>query len=98
MNTDKHVADLERMAREAGYDVDDACITMPHFHTDGPADERAFLARFADLVRADERERAAKVCASIADVVASSAMGARRDAGINTAAACAAAIRALSAP
>ena len=41
---------LEELARQAGYDVDYGGITMPHYHADGPADERAHLARFAALV------------------------------------------------
>ena len=55
-------ADIERMAREAGYDVDGDGITMPHFHADGPADERAHLARFAALVRAQALQDAAREC------------------------------------
>jgi hypothetical protein len=38
------------MAEEAGYDVDGAEITMPIYHADGPANERAQLQRFAALV------------------------------------------------
>ena len=45
-------ATIERLAREAGYDVDTDGITMPYYHPQGPADERAFLSRFADLVLA----------------------------------------------
>lgn len=53
---------IEQMAREAGYDVDESDITMPYTHDDDPADEREFLARFAALVRAHALEEAAAVC------------------------------------
>lgn len=50
-------SDLERMAREAKLDFDDGVwLAMPEE-----------LQRFAELVRADERERCAKVVDKIAD-------------------------------
>jgi hypothetical protein len=49
--------DVEKLARAAGYEVEGGEITMPYLHPGNPADEAAFLARFADLVL----EEAAKV-------------------------------------
>lgn len=49
MNTD-----IERLAKEAGWDVDADGITMPYlagYHD--PADETAFLAKFAGLLADD---------------------------------------------
>ena len=63
------MSDLERMAREAGA----MNVARPGVLT--PAGERFWgyymtpegLASFADLIRADERERCAKVCESMHD-------------------------------
>jgi hypothetical protein len=53
------------MAREAGDDWDSTLST-----------DKEFLKRFADLVRADEREACAKVCESEAEMFKSCAYGA----------------------
>ena len=55
--------DIIRMAREAGFVVNEkARQHQPNciFHTQYMIDE--LLKRFAELVRADEREQCAKVC------------------------------------
>lgn len=53
------MTDLERMADEAG-------AFMPSEYWSGTIYE---LARFADLIRADERERCAKICDGLATFV-----------------------------
>lgn len=50
---------VERLAREAGYDVDDDEITMPTMRDDGPSDEREHLTRFAAAIRREALEEAA---------------------------------------
>jgi hypothetical protein len=57
VNNDKHVA-LERLAREAGFTVDDGGIYVGQYLLTGT------VARFAALVRAQALEDAAKVCES----------------------------------
>ena len=52
-------ADVERMAREAGYSVSQYGICFPQH---GAEDERELLSRFAALVRAQALEDAAKAC------------------------------------
>jgi len=59
---------LERWAREAGYDVENHYgngveICMPYCIDGDSPDETEFLSRFSELVRADERERCAKAAA-----------------------------------
>lgn len=54
---------IERMAREAGFDVEGGEITLDRVLTTGDApDQRAELERFASLVRAAALEEAANVC------------------------------------
>ncbi len=77
-------ATIESMAREAGFPA----------HAEGSCNSLR-LTRFAELVRADERERCARVCDGIADVALCSAVGATARAGSKAAETCAAAIRAL---
>jgi hypothetical protein len=60
VNTDKHVADLERMAREAGLTDPDLAPWMTDY---GYAKDE--ILRFAALVRADALEDAAKMCESL---------------------------------
>ena len=86
MNTDKHVADIERMARAAGMDRVGNLIYSLGIGSNGGC-EIADLARFAALVRADALEDAAKVC----EVAEFNRMDKTRGA-----LACAAAIRALA--
>jgi hypothetical protein len=80
---DRRMIDLERMAREAGL------VQYAGNWCSDQADgiEPAELARFADLIRADEREKCAKVVDSIA-VTDMTGYGVADD--------CAAAIRASS--
>jgi hypothetical protein len=56
------MTDLERMAREAGGTIVQSTCEWAGLM----AFTAAELARFADLIRADERERCAKVCETTA--------------------------------
>ena len=86
MNT----SDIERMAREAVGMRDDGRANWA-FEFD-----RRSLARFAALVQAAERERAAKVCDGVAEDCAASGTGYLRQAGGASAAiSCATLIRGM---
>ena len=57
--------DIIRMAREAGFAVEDGGVYTPDAY--GPGDVTQLVKRFADLVSAAEREACAKVCEVKAD-------------------------------
>ena len=77
-------ADIDRLAREAGFAINSASSL-------DAIDGR--IARFAALVEAAERERAAKVCDGIAEACDHSSDGLKRVGAINAAKSCAKLIR-----
>ena len=89
------MTDLERMAREAGAQTFSVSgVITPK----GPAPWGYFMppevaARFAALIRADERERCAKVCEGLRDAAEHSSDGLKRAGALSMATSCAKLIR-----
>ena len=80
------MTDLERMAREAGLPI--AWISETGVL------KWSELARFADLIRADERERCASLCEGLREAAEHSSDGLKRAGALSMATSCAKLIRA----